>query len=225
MLSNAHANLCQVLGYAFSEPILLEEALTHRSADQKNNERLEYLGDAVLGTVIAAELFQHFALAKEGQLSRLRSNLVNKETLATIARDVHLGDCLRLGPGELKNGGVARSSILADALEAVFGAIYVDSGFKSARQVILNIYRDRIDSVGREFGGKDPKTRLQEFLQLKKRPLPEYKIQEITGKPHAQMFVVECTIDGLPSIQACGQSRRKAEQAVASLVLQQLNEL
>lgn len=212
--------LSRELGHAFRDPSLLESALTHRSAGSGNNERLEFLGDSVLSFVISGELFDRFADADEGSLSRLRATLVKGETLAKLARAVHLGDYLRLGPGELKSGGFRRESILADALEAVIGAVYVDSGIEAARVLILRLFAARLAEAKPEGARKDPKTRLQEYLQSRRLPLPDYQVVLIEGDAHAQTFVVECRVDILSeAVRGEGGSRRKAEQSAAEQVL------
>ncbi len=215
--------LCRSLGYSFKNPDLLQAALTHRSAGSQNNERLEFLGDAVLGHVIAEWLFTLFPDASEGQLSRLRATLVKRETLADIARGLEVGDYLRLGSGELKSGGFRRDSILADALEALFGAIVLDSGFPSCRAIIQRLFSGRIDQLPAGDELKDPKTRLQEYLQSRKLELPDYEVIEVSGKSHRQQFVVECRVD---SVQQCskgrGSSRRRAEQTAAEAMLERL---
>lgn len=215
--------LCRKLGCQFTEESLLRQALTHRSAANRNNERLEFLGDALLGFVIADELYRSFPDANEGQLSRLRARLVKKETLAAIARKLELGNYLKLGAGELRTGGHARDSILADSLEAVFAAIYLDSGYRSARKAVLNQYRKRIAELSPEAQGKDPKTRLQEYLQARKKSLPSYTIVEVGGEQHQQYFEVECRVDELNLLcHGSGGSRRKAEQMAASHILELL---
>jgi ribonuclease III len=207
------------LEYTFKNKKLLTEAITHRSAGNCNNERLEYLGDAILGFVIADALYHQYPTANEGNLSRLRSKLVKKETLAEIARDLSLGDYLILGVGELKSGGHTRSSILADAVEAIFGAIFIDTNYDASRDVILRIYKKRLSNLSLESQKKDPKTLLQEFLQSKKIKLPSYNVIETKGKPHKQIFSVECLVEGYDSLVAEGSSRRKAEQQVAADVM------
>lgn len=215
--------LCRNLGYNFRDPGLLEMALTHRSVGSHNNERLEFLGDAVLSFVISAELYRRFGNVNEGTLSRLRASLVKGDTLALIALDLKLGDCLNLGSGELKSGGYRRESILADALEAIFGAVYLDSDIERARQLILELYEEKIDAVQPAANLKDPKTRLQEFLQARRLPLPTYSVTAMEGEAHEQTFTVSCTVEGLsePTIAAAA-SRRKAEQAAAELALRAL---
>jgi ribonuclease-3 len=215
--------LCRSLGYNFRDLGLLETALTHRSVGSHNNERLEFLGDAILSFVISAELYRRFDSANEGVLSRLRASLVKGDTLALIAFDLKLGDYLNLGSGELKSGGFRRESILADALEAIFGAVYLDSDIERARQLILALYEDRIDAVQPAANLKDPKTRLQEFLQARRLSLPTYNVTAMEGEAHEQVFTVTCSVEGLaePTIAAAA-SRRKAEQAAAELALRAL---
>jgi ribonuclease-3 len=216
--------LCAALGHQFADTSLLREALTHRSLGAGNNERLEFLGDSVLGLVIAQQLFVQFPRASEGALSRLRASLVNGEALAGLARQLSLGDYLHLGGGELKSGGVRRASILADALEAVFGAIYVDGGFERCRSCILNLYHERLAALSTSTPDKDSKTRLQEFLQARKKMLPSYELRSVEGEGHAQTFVVDCHIDGLSqAVVGSGSSRRRAEQEAASQALQVLD--
>ncbi len=208
------------LGYRFGDPSLLQEALTHRSAGSRNNERLEFLGDGVLNFVIGAELFERFPSASEGDLSRLRASLVKGDQLARLARDLELGDYLTLGSGELKSGGFRRASILADALEAIIGAVYCDGGFPAAADLIRELYRDALGSVHEVGALKDPKTRLQELLQSRKLPLPEYSIVSVTGEAHNQSFTVSCHVEGLEAdTLGQGSSRRKAEQDAARRAL------
>jgi len=210
------------LDYRFREPTLLDMALTHRSAGGFNNERLEFLGDAVLSVVIAEWLYQTRPRASEGELSRLRASLVNREALAAIARSLHLGDVLHLGSGELKSGGFRRDSILADALEAVFGAVYLDGGFEACRQVIRSLYESRMAELPSASTLKDPKTRLQEYLQARQQALPLYKLLEITGEAHAQRFTVECVVGEQHRTMATASSRRRAEQEAARRVLERI---
>lgn len=212
------------LAHQFVDPELLEIALVHRSADrQRNNERLEFLGDSVLSLVISTEIFQRRPLAREGELSRLRANLVRKETLAEIAQELGLGKHLVLGGGELKSGGHRRSSILSDALEAVFGAIYLDGGYASARSEILRLFSERIEHLPGHEELKDPKTRLQEILQGRQLSLPVYDIIAIQGDAHARRFRVQCRIDALGlSVEGDGTSRRKAEQDAAGKALAEI---
>ncbi len=210
------------LGYTFSEPELLHRALTHRSAGNNNNERLEFLGDAVLGCVIADELFHNFPHVAEGRLSRLRSSLVRRETLAEIGKQLGIGDFLQLGPGERKSGGHRRESILSDALEAIFGAIYLDSDFTQSRQCILRLYADKLAGLSDEMVLKDAKTRLQEYLQARHLELPDYTLLDISGKAHARYFEVVCSVAGHEPCRGEGASRRHAEQEAASKMLRQL---
>lgn len=208
--------LCQRLGHSFDRRDLLELALTHRSHGSRNNERLEFLGDSILGFTIGAALFEQFPQGREGQLSRLRAQLVSGETLAKLAREMELGDCLRLGEGEMKSGGFRRASILADAVEALIGAIYLDAGLETARERILAWYAPRLQNLSLETA-KDPKTRLQEWLQARSRPLPEYKVVEIAGAEHAQKFIVECKVSGLSQpVRGEAANRRAAEKAAAT---------
>jgi ribonuclease-3 len=215
---------CRDLGYAFNQQALIEQALTHRSAGGKNNERLEYLGDAILGFVIADALYHHFTEASEGQLSRLRSALVKRDTLAKVAREFALGDYLMLGQGELRSGGQSRDSILADSFEAVLAAIYLDGGYQATRSVILRVFLPRLEALNPDSQQKDSKTQLQEFLQAKKVSLPSYTILDVSGDPHAQHFKVECAVLDLQKKSLGeGESRRKAEQDAACKMLLNLN--
>ncbi|MBK1717944.1 ribonuclease III [Thiocystis violacea] len=217
--------LAQSLGHAFAREDLLTQALTHRSAGPINNERLEFLGDALIGFIIAEALWERFPTADEGSLSRMRASLVKRESLAKLARGLKLGDALRLGAGELRTGGHARDSILADGLEAVLGAVYLDGGFAATREVVLGLFADRLDQTDAERAGKDPKTRLQERLQARKRPLPEYLVLSIDGDQHDQTFTVSCLLqDADLSVQGTGTSRRRAEQAAAELMLEQMRD-
>ena len=209
--------------YCFKDEALLLNALTHRSVGQHNNERLEFLGDAILGMVIADELFHRFPECAEGEMSRLRASLVKGATLSELARDLSLGDYLKLGPGELKSGGFRRDSILADAFEAVLAAVYLDSDLDTCRSLILRQLASRLDKASPETVGKDPKTQLQEYMQARHLPLPSYDVTDVAGKAHAQTFTVECKIEDGDIVTAVGSSRRKAEQAAASQLLEQLN--
>ena len=205
------------LGYDFRDPGLLARAVTHRSKGRSNYERLEFLGDSILSFVIADALFERFPQLSEGELTRLRATLVRRETLAGLARGLALGDFLQLGGGELKSGGFDRDSILADALEAIFGAIYKDGGTEAARDAILGLYRPVLAQVDPQTIHKDPKTRLQEFLQKRALPTPTYEVLSVSGEAHAQHFVVECRVSGLnESVRGEGSSRRHAEQAAAA---------
>ena len=215
--------LVSQLDYAFSDDELLGAALTHRSARGDNNERLEFLGDAVLGFVIAAELYRRAPLASEGELSRLRASLVKKATLAEIAGELKLGDYLALGSGELKSGGYRRASILADALEALLGAVYLDGGLSAAEQLIERLYADRLRAAVEKGASKDAKTRLQEFLQQRGLPLPEYTVSAIAGADHERRFTLACRAGEPPRvITGEGGSRRRAEQRAARAMLDAL---
>ena len=208
------------LGYAFRNPDLLRGALTHRSFGVSNNERLEFVGDAVLNCVVAASLYQRFPALAEGDLSRARAALVNQDMLARVARGAGLGNEIRLGEGEHKTGGAARPSILADALEAVFGAVFIDGGYDAARAVIQACYGDVLARADPASLGKDPKTRLQEYLQARRMSVPEYVVVSTTGEAHAQVFDVECRIAPMKIVATGrGGSRRAAEQAAAEAAL------
>lgn len=211
------AALLDRLGYAFRQPALLELALTHRSRAATHNERLEFVGDAVLNCVVGAALYANHPGLPEGELSRLRSHLVNRDTLAGLARDAGLGSEIRVGEGERRGGGGSRPSILADALEAVFGAVFLDGGYDAARGVIERIYGDRLTAADPGVLGKDPKTRLQEWLQGRKLPVPEYAVTAVSGEAHAQTFTVACRITALAvETTGTGSSRRGAEQDAAA---------
>ena len=217
--------LQSILKYEFTNAELLETATTHRSVGIRNNERSEFLGDSILGFVIADQLFHQFPAADEGQLSRLRASLVKKETLALISRDLSIGKFLNLGQGELKSGGHSRDSILADAVEAIIAAIYLDSDYETARQFILDLYRNQLQQISLVKGQKDPKTRLQELLQSRKMELPVYEVIEATGPQHKQQFVVSCLVEGLgTAVKGTGDSKRKAEQDAAQKVLEAYEE-
>jgi ribonuclease III len=213
--------LARSLGHAFTHPEYLTQALTHRSAPGVSNERLEFLGDALLGFVVAEALWSRLPMADEGDLSRTRASLVKKEALACLARRIKLGDYLRLGAGESRTGAQGRDSILEDGLEAVFGAIFLDAGFDVAKAVILNLFREPLDEAVDLGQVKDPKTRLQERLQAFKRPLPLYEILDIGGSQHEQHFFVSCLLpDTGHTTQGSGTSRRRAEQEAAELMLE-----
>lgn len=217
------ASLAQRLGHQFTDPTLLKTALTHRSFGAPHNERLEFLGDSILNCTIAAALFARFPAQDEGDLSRLRANLVRQDSLHQLAVALKIGEVLRLGEGELKSGGHQRPSMLADALEALFGAVFLDAGFAAAQKVILDLYRPMLESQVPGQATKDPKTRLQEWLQGKKKPLPRYQLLEATGAAHDQRFEVACEIDYLPlRTIGHGTSRRLAEQAAADNALKAL---
>jgi ribonuclease-3 len=212
----ANALFVSGLGYQFNDPALLRQALTHRSHSAPHNERLEFLGDAVLNCAVAALLYERFPRLPEGDLSRLRANLVNQDTLSRIAVSMELGAQLRLGEGELKSGGVRRPSILADALEAVVGAIFLDGGFDRAAEAIHTIYAPLLQELDPSALGKDPKTLLQEHLQGRRLPLPQYNVVSVRGEAHEQQFQVECVVPDL-DIRSVGEgsSRRSAEQSAA----------
>ncbi|WP_198264672.1 ribonuclease III [sulfur-oxidizing endosymbiont of Gigantopelta aegis] len=215
-------SLSKKLGYTFNQTSLLKTALSHRSIGKNNNERLEFLGDSVIGYVMAEELYLRFSDENEGNLSRYRSLLVKGDTLASIARQLGVGEYLRLGGGELKSGGFRRASILADAMEAIIGAITLDSNIDEARACILSWYKERLDNI-KSLDLKDPKTRLQEQLQAKKFELPKYTVVSVNGKEHAQIFQVDCHVKELKlNITAEGSSRRAAEQKSAELMLEKI---
>lgn len=215
--------LCRKIGHVFSQPQLLQCALTHRSYSKTHNERLEFLGDSVLNCVIARHLFDAYPDLPEGDLSRLRSNLVNQQTLSTLALQLQLGELLLLGEGERKSAGFRRPSILADALEALFGAVFMDAGYAAAERVVLDLYVPYIAQINIQTLGKDSKTLLQECLQGRKLALPQYAVTAVEGEAHAQRFHVQCDIVQL-GITALGEgaSRRAAEQVAAEAAYQQL---
>ena len=208
--------LQHALGHTFSRPDLLVQALTHRSHSALNNERLEFLGDSVLNCSVARALYDAFPDLPEGSLSRLRANLVRQETLAEIAAGLQLGDVLRLGEGELKSGGFRRPSILADALESLFGAVFLDAGFDAAQHAVRGLFDPLIVRIDPKASGKDSKTQLQEVLQSRRLPLPEYRLVDVQGEAHDQHFVVDCVLSR-PTLttRGTGKSRRAAEQAAA----------
>ncbi len=213
------------LAYRFSNPELLREALTHRSCGRANNERLEFLGDSILNFVVASTLYELRPDSSEGGLSRLRSRVVRGETLAELAANLKLGDHLILGEGEMKSGGFRRSSILADALEALFGAIYLDGGFKACESVIRAICEEVVAGLPDAEELKDPKTRLQEWMQARARPLPEYELILAEGAEHAKRFSIRVRLpDSGQEAEATGNSRRKAEQSAAAIMLQDIGE-
>jgi ribonuclease-3 len=219
-LSTRQKALCKQLNVKFEDNSLLQQALTHRSADAKNNERLEYLGDAILSFVIAEALFVRFPQVKEGKLSRLRASLVKGETLAEIGRALKLGEVLILGPGELKSGGFRRESILADAVEAIIGALYLDSGMEPVKQLIMHLFTERLDAIDVTETVKDPKTRLQELLQSRKQPLPIYSVKEVKSVNKQPVFEASCQVTLLSKVViAQGSSHRKAEKKAAERAL------
>ncbi len=209
--------------YHFSNPGLLEEALTHRSAGERNYERLEFLGDSVLDLVVADHLLQLHPSAPEGDLSRMRSRIVRADSLRDVALRIDLGQHVRLGSSERKSGGRRRASILGDAIEAVLGAIYLDGGYEPCRKVILDLFQPLVEALPSAEKLKDPKTRLQEYLQARGRPLPHYALEGESGADHAKEFTVRCSLADIDlSSVASGSSRRKAEQAAAESVLKTL---
>lgn len=212
------------LAYRFRDPALLELALTHRSIGRPNNERMEFLGDAMLGMVVAEMLYEAHPNASEGELTRLRSQLVNGKRLAALARKLELGDHLRLGPGELKSGGYRRDSILADAFEAVIAAVYLDAGFDACRDVVRELFADLVRNTPRS--RKDGKTRLQEWLQGRGLSLPSYELLASHGEDHERIFEVACVLEQPEPIrfEAQGRSRRAAEQDAAERALQHLED-
>ncbi|MGZ4995275.1 MAG: ribonuclease III [Methylobacter sp.] len=216
--------LCKKLGLAFNNPQLFTMALTHRSASPNNNERLEFLGDSILGFVIAQKLYELFPGACEGVLSRLRASLVNQSSLAELARKHQLGDYLLLGSGELKSGGFRRDSILSDAVEAIIGALYNDQGMDACQQWILQLFAEKLKNLSLDNWQKDPKTQLQELMQSKKMELPDYTLITMSGLAHEQTFKVKCTTALIAeSCIGTGNSRKKAEQSAAELMLELLN--
>lgn len=217
------SKLQRQIRYTFKDESLLDLALTHRSFKSNNNERLEYLGDAILSFVIAEALYFKFPNAKEGQLSRLRSLLVKGVTLAEMGKEFRLGDYLNLGGGELKSGGFRRESIIADAVEAIIGAIFLDSDQETCKQIVLAWYEERLNKLSLQHTEKDPKTSLQEYLQSIKQDLPVYEVSDVKGEAHNQTFFVTCHIDALHiKTQNQGSSRRIAEQKSAKEALKLL---
>ena len=210
------------IGHTFVDEDLLKRAITHRSAGSRHNERLEFLGDSILSLVIAEALFHRFPDVSEGDMSRMRATLVREKTLAELAREFDLGEYLILGPGELKSGGFRRESILADTVEALIGAIFLDVGIEQSRTRLLQWYASRLDEIRPGADQKDPKTRLQELLQGKRKPLPSYAVVKVKGEAHNQEFTVQCEIEGVDvTVVGVGSSRRKAEQAAAEKALEQ----
>ncbi len=211
------------LGYQFRDVGLLKQALTHRSAYHLHNERLEFLGDAVLQVTMSDALYHRFPKVNEGDLSRMRATLVRGKTLAEIAIEFELSDHLILGPGELKSGGFRRESILADAMEAIIGAVHLDSDIETVRQLGLVWYQSRLEKSQPGVSQKDPKTRLQEYLQGRKQPLPTYSVIKVTGEAHNQQFTVHCKVEGIDQpVVGISSSRRKAEQCAAEKALELL---
>jgi ribonuclease III len=215
--------LREALGYEPRDAALFAAALTHRSAPGPNNERLEFLGDAVLNLVVAELLYRSFPRAAEGDLSRLRARVVSREPLAEVAAHLRLGEVLQLGTGELKSGGFRRQSILADALEAVCGALFLDGGLPAAAQAITRLFGPRIAALPEPSTLKDAKTRLQEYLQARSLTLPHYEVELVEGEPHAQTFRVSCEVTALGRrVLGGGSSRRRAEQEAAARMLHEL---
>jgi len=221
----AKENLIKGISYQFKTPALLTQALTHRSYAANNNERLEFLGDGALNFIIANQLYQRFPKLPEGALSRLRAQLVKESTLSEIAINLNIGDALKLGEGELKSAGWRRPSILADALEAIIGAVYIDGGFSAAEAIVLRLFEEKLAIIDPKFIDKDAKSQLQEYLQSKKIDLPDYNVVSIEGEAHAQTFKMECVIEKL-NIATIGEgtSRRVAEQQAAQLAMHKITE-
>nr|WP_180706047.1 ribonuclease III [Psychromonas sp. CD1] len=207
------------IGYKFNDFSILKQALTHRSALGAHNERLEFLGDSILSFVISTDLYLRFPKVNEGDLSRMRATLVCGKMLAEIGREFELGDSLILGPGELKSGGFRRDSIIADGVESIIGAVFIDSDIDSVNRLVLAWFNSRLTTIEPGIGQKDPKTRLQEHLQSRKQALPVYQVLEIRGEAHNQSFTISCIIDGIEAVQGQGASRRKAEQIAARKML------
>ena len=225
MASNAK-QLQDRLQYQFSDPQLLTLALSHRSCGSNNNERLEFLGDAVLGMAISSFLFKRFPEAREGDLSRIRSQLVRAESLAEIARELDLGPELLLGPGEMKSGGHRRDSILGDTVEALLGAVFLDQGLGAVEACIQNWFSASLNTLTLDTPVKDAKTALQEWLQARGKPLPEYLVVKTEGEDHSRLFTMSCTIDAVEkTAQATASSRRKAEQLVAEELVKKLENI
>jgi len=222
-LSPSLQSLQQKLGHVFATPSLLEMSLTHRSFSADHNERLEFLGDSVLNLAVSGLLYGRLTDLPEGDLSRIRANLVKQDTLVILAKDLGLSAVIRLGEGELKTGGRQRPSILADALEAVIGAVFMDAGYPKAEQLVHHLFRNVEVNPRMSALGKDPKTELQEWLQGRRMNLPNYKVAQVSGAAHQQTFVVACEVAELGRTeQGSGSSRRTAEQAAAARMLQQL---
>lgn len=223
-MNSDRQQLIQRLGHEFSDPALLERALTHRSFGADNNERLEFLGDAVLGMLISQILYRHFGSASEGDLTQFRAQLVNGESLAGVARDLQLGSHLRLGQGEMKSGGRRRNSILANSLEAVLGAVFLDAGIDACERCVRHWFATRLSALTLAADYKDSKTRLQEYLQGRGVDLPQYEVEQVTGVDHAKLFSVCCSLPLTPKVfTGTASSRRKAEQAAAAKALAYLD--
>jgi ribonuclease-3 len=223
MTNNTNFGLQRLIGYDFENQSLLTQALTHRSFGSVNNERLEFLGDGVLNFIIASQLYIVFPKLDEGDLSRLRAHLVKEPTLGELAITLNIGEALRLGEGELKSGGWRRPSVLADALEAIIGAVFLDAGFDAAQAVVIKLFTPLIDKIDPKSIGKDPKSLLQEYLQSKKIDVPDYEVLAIEGEAHCQTFRVECKVAKFNIItNGEGTSRRAAEQEAAKLAYEQI---
>ena len=219
-------SLSQKLGYQYQDIAVLQHALTHRSVGSKNNERLEFLGDSLVNFMIADILFHQYSNLPEGDMSRVRAYLVKGETLAVIGREYELSDYLVLGPGELKSGGYRRDSIIADAVEAIIASVYEDGGLDQCRALVGRFYAERLENLNPRNIGKDPKTRLQEWLQSRNQPLPVYSIISVNGAAHAQEFIVSCFVEKLNTkFEATASNRRKAEQKAAEDALLALGEI
>lgn len=222
--SGSLINLTRVLGYCFNNEELLKQALSHKSVGRINNERLEFLGDSILNFTIAQELYSRYPSANEGELSRMRASLVKGDTLVQVALHFSLGDYLVLGIGERKSGGFRRSSILEDAIEAIIGAIYLDSDLKTCQQSLLRWYQEILPDIFENSLAKDSKSKLQEWLQANKYPLPLYELVEVTGQDHNQTFYIKCILENLQkSTQGQAKTRRIAEQIAATKALEVLN--
>lgn len=216
--------LSEKIGYEFEKKSFLKDALRHRSTKGRNNERLEFLGDAVLNFIIASTLYKKHPHTKEGELSRLRANLVKGETLAALGKEFDLGDYIELGPSELRTGAFVRKSILADAMEAIVGAIYLDGGIAACEKCVLSWYNNRLNEPVNQQSQKDPKSRLQEYLQARQLPLPQYSILKIEGVSHNQVFHIHCEVTGVSTTtQGTGANRREAEQKAAEAFLKTLH--
>ena len=222
MVSNI-TQLQRRLGYVFNDPTLLSLALSHRSFASANNERMEFLGDAILGLVVTDYLYQQFPDAREGELSRMRSHIVRGESLAEVAKQLELGSDILLGPGEMKSGGHRRDSILGDTVEALLGAVYLDKGIDASRDRIFDWFKSLLDSALEVKPLKDSKTTLQEWLQQRGKSLPDYKLVDTGGEAHSRLFTVSCKIDAVgQEMTAIATSRRRAEQVVAEQLLTEL---
>lgn len=218
-------SLYEKLGYTFNQVNYLKTALTHRSYSSSNNERLEFLGDSLLNLIIANALYEQYSKAAEGELSRLRAYLVQEDSLAEIAKQIGIGQFLQLGMGELKTGGTERSSILADALEAIIAAIFLDSNFDTCQKFVLKVFREKLHNLSLKGNTRDPKTTLQEYLQSRKQSLPDYEIIETKGESHQQTFTIRCSVESLQKETiGTSTSRRKAEQEAAKTFLIQLGQ-